>query len=63
MLRLLKTITGCVLVSAMGACSLLPDHRTDYKNSTTEPPLEIPPDLIGSTKIEEKMVLPERCFF
>jgi outer membrane protein assembly factor BamC len=57
--RLSKMIGWCLLISVMGGCSTLPDHSTDYKKSTTVPPLEIPPDLIGSTHVEEQLVVPE----
>ncbi|MDM8560534.1 outer membrane protein assembly factor BamC [Candidatus Parabeggiatoa sp. HSG14] len=57
--RLSKMIGWCLLISVMGGCSTLPDHSADYKKSTTVPPLEIPPDLIGSTHVEEQLVVPE----
>ncbi|HEC84888.1 MAG TPA: outer membrane protein assembly factor BamC [Thioploca sp.] len=63
MLRLSKTVVWCLLVSAMGGCSTidnaLPDHRADYKKSKIVQPLELPPDLIGSTLIDEQMVVPD----
>ncbi|MEN8215757.1 MAG: outer membrane protein assembly factor BamC [Pseudomonadota bacterium] len=62
MSHLLKTVGWCLLVSVMGGCSTinkaLPDHRNDYKKSKIAPPLEIPPDLIGSTHIEAQMLVP-----
>jgi uncharacterized lipoprotein len=62
MSHLLKTVGWCLLVSVMGGCSTinkaLPDHRDDYKKSKTAPPLEIPPDLIASTHIEDQMLVP-----
>jgi outer membrane protein assembly factor BamC len=60
-----KTVGWCLLVSVMGGCSTvdkaLPDHREDYKKSTTIPSLEVPPDLIGSTRIEEQMLVPDKA--
>jgi len=53
---LLKTVGCCLLVGVMGGCStinkVLPDYRDDYKKSKTAAPLDIPPDLIGSTDID-----------
>jgi outer membrane protein assembly factor BamC len=59
MSRFLKTALGCLLISVIGGCSNLPNHSADYKNSTTAPSLELPPDLIGSSKIDEQLVIPE----
>lgn len=60
---LLRIVVGCLFISVMGGCSTIdntsPDYRTDNKKSTTAQPLEIPPDLISSTHIEEQMVVPQ----
>jgi len=57
---LLNTVGCCLLVGVMGGCSTinkaLPDYRDDYKKSKTAAPLEVPPDLIGSTDIDQQMV-------
>ena len=57
-----KTVVGCLFISVMGGCStidsVLPDYRVDYKKSTVEQPLEVPPDLIGSTNIDEQLIIP-----
>jgi len=49
-----------LLVGVMGGCStvnkVLPDYRDDYKKSKTAAPLEVPPDLIGSTDIDQQKV-------
>ncbi len=42
----------------IGGCSTS-GRIADYKKSTTVPPLEVPPDLIGSTHIAEEKVIPE----
>lgn len=59
---LFRIALGGLFISIMGGCSTVnntsPDYGADYKKSTTEQPLEIPPDLIGSTHIEEQMVVP-----
>ena len=63
----LKIAMGCYYLLAsviiMGGCSTinnaLPDYRNDYRTSTIERPLEIPPDLVGSTKIKERLVVPD----
>jgi len=61
----LKIAMGCYLLASVigGGCSTidkaLPDYRNDYRNSTIEQPLKIPPDLIGSTHIKERLVVPE----
>ena len=62
MSRLLKMVVGCLFISVEGCSTIdntLPDYRADYKKSTTVQPIEIPPDLIGSTHIEEQMVVPQ----
>jgi outer membrane protein assembly factor BamC len=63
MLRLSKTVVWCLLVSVIGGCSTidkaLPDHRADYKKSKITEPLELPPDLIGSTLVDEQMAVPD----
>lgn len=63
MLCRLKTVKWYLLVSVMMGCSTidksLPDHQVDYKKSTTVPPLEIPPDLIHSTHLDEQMIVPD----
>lgn len=60
----LKIAMGCYfLASVISGCSTinnaLPDYRNDYRNSTIERPLKIPPDLIGSTRIKERLVVPD----
>jgi outer membrane protein assembly factor BamC len=56
---------SCCYLLASGLCGCstidkaLPDYRNDYRTSTTERPLEIPPDLIGSTSIKERLVVPK----
>ncbi len=60
----LKIVMGCyLLANVIGGCSTinnaLPDYRNDYRTSTIERPLEIPPDLIGSTRITERLVVPK----
>ena len=47
-------IAGCSTIN-----NALPDYRNDYRTSTIERPLEIPPDLIGSTRITERLVVPK----
>jgi len=59
MLRLLKMALWALLITVMMGCSTTADNRADYKKSTTVPSLELPPDLIGSTRIEEQMVVPD----
>jgi outer membrane protein assembly factor BamC len=59
MSRFLKAALVCWLLSVIGGCSYLPDHRADYKNSTIAPSLELPPDLIGSSQLNEELVIPE----
>ncbi len=64
MSRFLKTLKWCLLVGMIGGCSTTnntaPDYRSDHQKSTTEQPLEIPPDLIGSTEIDDQqMAIPE----
>ncbi|MEK8016742.1 MAG: outer membrane protein assembly factor BamC [Candidatus Parabeggiatoa sp.] len=59
MSRFLKTALGSLLISVIGGCSNLPNHSADYKNSTIAPSLELPPDLIGSSKIDEQLIVPE----
>ncbi|EDN67418.1 lipoprotein [Beggiatoa sp. PS] len=59
MLRLLKMALWALLITVMIGCSTTADNRADYKKSTTVPSLELPPDLIGSTRIEEQMVVPD----
>jgi len=51
---LLSVMVGCGTVD-----KVLPDYRSDYKKSTTAPPLEIPPDLVGSTEVDEQMAVPD----
>lgn len=51
------------VAAALSGCSksfdtLLPDRRPDYKQSTLAQPLEIPPDLTGST-IDDTLAVPE----
>lgn len=46
----------------IGGCSTS-GRIADYKKSTTVPPLEVPPDLIGSTRIGEEKVIPETTTF
>jgi len=58
MSHLLKTAFWCLLLSGMVGCGSA-DKRADYKKSTTAPSLEIPPDLIGSSKMDEQMVVPD----
>jgi len=57
---LLNTLGCCLLVAVIGGCStvnkVLPDYRDDYKKSKTAPLLEVPPDLIGSTDIDQEKV-------
>ncbi len=57
---LLNTLGCCLLVAVMGGCStvnkVLPDYRDDYKKSKTAAPLDVPPDLIGSTDIDQEKV-------
>ncbi len=57
-----KMVVGCLFINVLGGCSIvdsiLPDYRADYKKSKIEQPLEIPPDLIGSTTIDEQLVIP-----
>ena len=60
----LKIALGCyLLANVIGGCSTinnaLPDYRNDYRTSTTERILEIPPELIGSTRIKERLVVPK----
>jgi outer membrane protein assembly factor BamC len=59
MLRLLIITLWALLITVMMGCSTTAENRADYKKSTTVPPLELPPDLIGSTRIEEQMVVPD----
>ncbi len=58
MSHLLKTTFWCLLLSVMVGCGSA-DKRADYKRSTTAKSLEIPPDLIGSSKMDEQMVVPD----
>jgi uncharacterized lipoprotein len=61
--RLKIAISCYLLVSGLYGCSTvnkaLPDYRHDYKTSTTERSLKIPPDLISFTRIKERLVVPE----
>ena len=60
----LKIAIGCyLLANVIGGCSTinnaLPDYRNDYRTSTIERPLKIPPKLITSTRIKERLVVPK----
>lgn len=58
MLHLLKTTLWCLLITIIGGCGTTSSSQADYKKSTTVPPLEVPPDLIGSTGVDEHKVMP-----
>jgi outer membrane protein assembly factor BamC len=60
--RSLKTAFFCLLITIIGGCTTS-GGIADYKKSTTVPPLEVPPDLIGSTHITEENVIPETTTF
>ena len=58
-----RIITLATTLSILSACTttvdnLLPDRRPDYRQSRTEDPLEVPPDLTAST-IDDTLVVPE----
>jgi outer membrane protein assembly factor BamC len=59
MLHLLKLALWGLFITVIVGCSSTSENRADYKKSTTAPSLELPPDLIGSTKIDEQLVVPE----
>ncbi|RKZ39435.1 MAG: hypothetical protein DRQ49_04710 [Gammaproteobacteria bacterium] len=59
MLHLLKTTLSCLLIIVIGGCGTTSSSQAEYKKSTTVPPLEVPPDLIGSTSIDEHKVMPD----
>lgn len=56
----IKPLVLLAIVSALGACSTwekMAGQKADYKQSRTEAPLEIPPDLSSAT-IEDALVVP-----
>jgi len=55
MLRFLISL----IIILIAACSTLPDHRIDYKQSDSTPPLEIPPSLSSQT-IQDQLAIPDR---
>lgn len=55
LLRLLKIAFCCLLMTVYWGCST----TSDYKKSTATQPLEVPPDLIGSTQFDEQMAVPD----
>jgi len=63
MMNLLKTLTLGLLLAAVTGCSylnldkVLPDKRTEYRDSRGLPPLEVPPDLTSDT-INDSMEIP-----
>lgn len=58
MSHFLKTVGWCLIVSVMGGCSSLPDSDV-YKNNHITPPLDIPQELMSSTRIDDQMVVPD----
>jgi outer membrane protein assembly factor BamC len=60
--RLVFGLTAALNLAALGACNtvseVLPDRRTDYKNTVTLEALEVPPDLTSST-IDDSLIVPE----
>lgn len=63
MSQLFKTIVGCLIISIWGCSTVdkvLPDYRNDYKKSKTMQALEVPPDLINTTNIDEEFIIPEK---
>jgi outer membrane protein assembly factor BamC len=53
LLRLFKIAFCCLLLAVYWGCGT----TSEYKKSTATQPLEIPPDLIGSTQFDEQMVI------
>ncbi len=52
-LRLFKIAFCCLLMTVYWGCGT----TSEYKKSTATQPLEIPPDLIGSTQFDEQMAI------
>lgn len=65
MLRIFKTVSCLLFFTALGGCSGVEEYdtRIQYKNSTTTSPLELPPDLMATTAIEEQLVIPETATY
>lgn len=63
MLKRFKILINLIILVILFGCStideVLPDYRKDYNKSKTAPELEIPPDLINSTEINQELNIPE----
>jgi outer membrane protein assembly factor BamC len=63
MLKRFKILINLIILVILSGCStideVLPDYRKDYNKSQTAPELEIPPDLINSTDIDQELNIPE----
>lgn len=57
-IQLLVMVTAAVALSGCGTWEKVVGKKADYKQSRTEAPLEIPPDLNSST-IEDALVVPD----
>jgi outer membrane protein assembly factor BamC len=59
---IIRTVPLAMILVTAAACSttrsIIPDRRPDYRASSVEDPLEIPPDLTAST-IDDALIVPE----